>query len=127
MTALWHYTCDHGHQALLNGPTLLPGAQVPGYPQERLDSPMGVLALLSWMTDLEQPDADALGLTMRTIGCDRTRHRWRVLQPDRALRWGRVRSQIEPWVLDGLELKGGAQPVHWWVSQRPIAVEHAPW
>lgn len=76
---------------------------------------------LVWLTDLDQPDRQALGLTSFILDCDRTEHRF-VLPGDSGERWvdwcRRVRLPRAR--RDLLEMADGAQPLRWWVSERPI-------
>lgn len=75
-----------------------------------------------WLTDLEPPVMrDAVGLTMHTIDCDRTKYCFEVV-PD----WGR----IEWWMtfrkrhteMHKLESEPGVMPMHWWVGRGPLPV-----
>jgi hypothetical protein len=75
---------------------------------------------LVWLTDLEEPDRAALGLTSTTLSCDRLAYRCTVDTED-----------AEPWAVWShgrvdprrvMELTFGHAPAHWWVSQVPVAV-----
>jgi hypothetical protein len=103
---LWHYTCDHGHDAILNdGGTLRPNLRAP--------------VPLLWLTDLLEPARDALGLTSRILDCDRTEHRYRIDNPVDVLPWSAVRLRYRPTLVAGLETAPGAQPEHWYVTTTP--------
>lgn len=112
---LYHFTCEHTRQLLGEHGVLLPASQ--------LGIPLALVATadLIWATDQEAPDAQALGLTRTLVKCDRTAHRYRILQPHNFQRWGRLRASYPQELVDALELSPGAAPAHWWVSRVPIA------
>jgi hypothetical protein len=119
---LYHYTCSHGHRALLACRTVRPAAQTA--PAQVAGSP---LAHLAWFTDLTPPDPWTLGLTAVHITCDRTRYRWRVDPAERPpIGWGRVRNGFARPLLDALETENRAEPAHWWVATWPIRVTYDP-
>ena len=106
---LYHYTCrDRAALIVVDGYTLRPG-------------PDGVL----WLTDLDHPFREALGLTSHTLTCDRTERRFVVEVPDEQFAEGRVARYVDlkrerhPLTLRGLDLADGAMPMHWWVSLDP--------
>ena len=74
-----------------------------------------------WLTDLEVPDAAALGLTSRTLGCDRTRHRVEV-EPAAALWWPTYARSLPRELRAYLEDVPGVLPAHWWVSEEPVPI-----
>lgn len=117
MSALWHYTCDHGRRAIGERGSLIPAAARPGVGNL---SPW--TALLVWMTDLDVPVRDGLGLTSHTLTCDRTVYRYRVTDPADCLPWMVVRHSLSPAYRDGVERAPGALPRHWWVSPLPVPV-----
>jgi hypothetical protein len=103
---LWHYTCDHG----------LAGIGKPyGWARPFSD---GVV----WLTDLDAPVPDALGLTSHLLTCDRTAHRYRVVDAWAASPWMEMRPYWDPVRRDALEAAPGAMPRHWWVSPVPVRV-----
>lgn len=124
MTELWHYTCAHGCQAIGETGMLLPIG--------RLAKPEALAKLnghewqkhLVWLTDLDYPMRDALGLTSYVVGCDRTTYRYRVTDASNARRWVRFRRGL-PGALD-LDFAPGALPMHWWVSLEPVPVVFDP-
>jgi hypothetical protein len=119
---LFHYTCQHGHRALLSARTVRPAVQIA--PLQVAGTP---LAHLSWFTDLSPPDPWALGLTNVHITCDRTRYRWRVDPTERPpIGWGRLRNTLPRTILDGLEAEPRAEPAHWWVATWPVRVTFDP-
>jgi hypothetical protein len=115
--SLYHYTCDHGHALLGSGSAVL----VPG--QEQTDKQVPWPGRLVWLTDLDKPVRDALGLTSHILACDRTRHRYRVTNPDRTVRWVTVARNYPR---DEIEAELGARPMHWWVSPGPVPVVYDP-
>lgn len=111
--SLWHYTCSHGHTALGEQGLLVPNAR----------GPVGVV----WLTDLDHPIRDALGLTSRVLSCDRTTHRYRIDDPPpEAAWWPTVRRTWPARVVHALETAPGAMPAHWWVSPVPVHAVHDP-
>jgi len=112
MSWLYHYTCDHGMTGIQQSDMWLK------------PNPAALWRLV-WLTDLDVPDRDALGLTSHLLDCDRTRHRLRI-KKDTAISWwphwcraeGITRAQR-----DGLELAPGARPRHWYVTPWPIRAE----
>lgn len=119
---LWHYTCEHGAQAIGDTGTLWAAAQqLEEAPSLPLDA--AVLLHMVWATDMDPPERAALGLTSATIECDRMAYRYRV--PSHAFRrWGKVRSSLPAPLVDALELAPGAQPGAWWVSFQPVPGAH---
>lgn len=76
-------------------------------------SPMGLL----WLTDLDAPYREGLGLTSTILDCDRTEFRLELLDPSSVRRWVDVRRDYpELWAL---ELAPHAMPMHWYVSRCP--------
>jgi hypothetical protein len=122
---LWHYTCYHGRRGIGKEGVLLSIAArfggVPGVPAEVRRN----LELI-WLTNLDVPHADALGLTRRVIRCDRTRYRYRVTDPAAAAPWMDVRADYPPEFVTTLEGVAGVMPRHWWVATQPVPVRYAP-
>lgn len=107
---LYHYTCDHGSEKIARSGQLLPN----GHPW----LPVPVI----WLTDMERPDREALGLTSQTIRCDRTA--WRVsVDTDEADPWHVFarRYRVSRSVREELEF--GRLPMAWFVSLDPIPVD----
>lgn len=124
---LYHYTCHHGHAALRRTRTVLPAAQHSPRAIARAGGDLRALAQLAWFTDLEHPEAWALGLTAIHITCNRSAYRWEVDPTDRPpIGWGRVRNAFGRPVVDALEGGPGAQPARWWVATWPIRVTYNP-
>lgn len=107
---LWHFTCDDGHKQITD--TLRPNR--------------GIV----WLTDLNMPIRDALGLTSHMLGCDRAAHRYRVTDDSACVKWvdSRLRHLIGPAREHTLELESapGARPMHWWVAEVPVPVVYDP-
>lgn len=105
MTApLWHYTCDHGLARITEGGGFL--------------TPNLMLApAVLWLTDLDEPDRDGLGLTMHRLACDRTAHRFRIDEPTDVAPWSVARRWFRPTWAETLERAPGARPEHWYVTR----------
>ncbi|MFC9432776.1 hypothetical protein [Nocardia sp. NPDC057030] len=126
MIGLYHYTCQHGHDAIGEAGTLLAPEQVqPGH-ATRLPPHMRELSWFIWLTDLDVAHPHALGLTRRYLSCDRTRHRYRVADTCDARRWIDLRASCHPEMVAELESAPGAMPVHWWAATHPVRVHYAP-
>jgi hypothetical protein len=98
-----------------------------------LGATYAALSRLAWFTDLDEPNADALGLTRNSTYCDRTAYRWQVVDGlGRDVRglppvpYGVIRARLNVYVRDGLELAPGAEPRRWWVATWPVPVTFAP-
>lgn len=106
---LLHYTCDHALPMIQRDWMLKP-------------NPVSYRQLI-WLTDLETPNAQGLGLTMMMLKCDRTAHKV-VVETDAAVRWTTwAHEQKVPLEIRlGLDAAEGAMPLRWWVSQVPIPV-----
>lgn len=123
MSPLWHFTCDHGRQALGGKSWLLPANQLLA---ELPPSPLGkFITGYVWLTD--RPDGSAAGLEGVRLTCDRTAHRYRVTGDLRAIRrWADVpvplnlRRDLEN--TPGLTLDPGS----WWVSAEPVLAVYDP-
>ena len=123
MTTLYHYTCAHGCQAIgeegLLQPlrVLMPREQRVGWEPWRLP-----IADLIWLTDLNVPFREALGLTSYSLGCDRTTYRYRVTDASLCQPYVKVRRQLPRQLRIQLESAEGVMPRHWWVSLAPVPV-----
>lgn len=113
---LWHYTCHHGRHGIGELGVLVPACQL-------TDEPMPWTGRLVWLTDLKVPMREALGLTQLLAKCDRTAHRYRVLDDTDASRWVQVAHFLP--LEERIELEGapGARPAHWYVSLEPVPVQ----
>jgi len=109
MTVLWHYTCTHHHRQLGWSGALKPGRD--GF---------------VWLTDLDHPYAEALGLTSNFLDCDRTAHRYRVRVITDARPWIEVRRELHPGRVEALESAPGVLPRHWWVAAALVPVTYDP-
>lgn len=124
MTDLWHYTCDHGRDKIGDI-----GFVRPGFLIARPGTLPPVHSQWAWFTDLAVPDAAGLGLTMNTIRCDRTVHRYRVLDPTVSVirPWVDVRRSVTSEIRKGLERDpDGVLPEHWWVCRFPVRCAYDP-
>lgn len=129
MTNLYHYTCDHGREALGDLGQLRTAAELMS-PAKRDSLDPGLVALLSWcwLTDLATPHRDALGLTSHTLGCDRAAHRYQVVLPTKtgAIRWTGARRYFRADLREELESAPGAMPRHWYIAPSGVQVVHFP-
>jgi hypothetical protein len=91
---LYHYTCDHGRAELGDSGKLIPPtALIPPSAISRHPKWQQTLFDLIWLTDLDVPLREALGLTSNTVTCDRTQFRYRV-EGYSAMRWTVVRRDF---------------------------------
>lgn len=132
----WHFTCHHGYRAIGRyGGLVMPAASHHPAEVAGLEPAHRLLALLAWFTD--QPtvdDPDALGLGSSALRCDRTTHRYRVLEPWAVVPW----SGLRPWFLLELakvhtrphawlgDLEAFGKPEQWWVASGAVRVAYAP-
>lgn len=128
MTALFHYTCQHGRDGIGNQGVAVPSSYLPEVraklagTADDLRKFMGLV----WFTDLAAPDRDALGLTMHSITCDRTQYRYIHFGTAGLVQWVHVRKAFSERVRASLEEAPGAMPMHWWVSTGPVPVSFSP-
>jgi hypothetical protein len=102
-TLLYHYTCEHGYKAAKACGSLIPG-------------PEGLL----WLTDLEPPAPRlALGLTTYSLACDRMAHVFEVPVTCDVIWWMQYRRR-KPHLI-AKEFAPGVMPMHWFVSEQPLA------
>jgi hypothetical protein len=109
--ALYHYTClDHGHPGIYGSGLIKPGNDT-----------------LVWLTDLDLPMRDAVGLTRVSTGCDRGAARYRVETAGLPIvPWLEFRKGV-PWhLIEFLESFPGVMPRHWFVSARPTPATYDP-
>lgn len=128
MKDLYHYTCQHGRDTLGDTAVLLPPREIHnahGGPQ-RLHGVYAELDGLVWMTDLDCPVREGLGLTSNFVTCDRSEFRYRVVDPAPVTRWVAVRRGLNRTLVQLLEGAPGAMPMHWWVSRVPVPVVFDP-
>lgn len=111
---LWHYTCDCSADLIEADGLVKPISMLVA---DTLSVPW---AHLAWFTDLDVPFVDALGLTRKSIDCDRTEYRFRVTDESNVTRWAKLRRRL-PYAF-ALESAEGAMPMHWWVSELPVPV-----
>jgi hypothetical protein len=111
MNDLWHFTCSHRASLIVTDGVLKPNPQ-----------PFLRGAALVWLTDLDVPDRDGLGLTSSFIKCDRTEFRFEAtshigIEPWITSRW---RQAMTPVDRDDFEFYG--QPLRWFVATMPVPV-----
>ncbi|MBS3177733.1 MULTISPECIES: hypothetical protein [unclassified Pseudoclavibacter] len=103
MTKLYHFTCDDKLPSILRDGVVKPGKTG-----------------LAWFTSDPDASREQLGLTSRTLDCDRMAHWLEVSATEDVYPWGRVRSRFPRHVLDDLETTPGAEPRSWFVSKKPV-------
>lgn len=108
---LYHYTCtDHGHPGIYGSGEVRPGMD-------------GVV----WLTDLEVPVRDAIGLTRVSTKCDRGAVRYRVDTADRrVVSWMEFRRGVTRDIIDDLETFPGAMSRHWFVALEAMPATYDP-
>ncbi len=105
---LFHYCCSHSVPGIRRDRTLKPN------PHPWLPIP------LVWLTDLEEPHREGLGLTSETLRCDRTEYR--VTVDAEAERWVRFARPLGMETRAVFETTPGVLPMHWFVSTSPVPV-----
>ena len=117
---LWHYTCEHSRNLILESGRLLPAQALV------VERDLPWQARLVWLTNLASPHppaALAIDPRQQTLArCDRTAFRFRVLYPDACIWWPSWRREHKPPDAQDLESAPGARPAHWWVSSEPVPV-----
>jgi hypothetical protein len=110
---LYHYTCTHGAKFIRRDRLVIKPSWQPL---------LGVHGV--WATDMDTPDADCLGLTSNLLSCNRTEHRFAVLEPERFVTWREflVGFRVDPRIISELT-KPPLQPGRWWISALPANVE----
>lgn len=122
----YHYTCEHGREAIGDTGKLISPVQLAGEAAfARWPKWQRGLADIIWMTDLDSPDRDGLGLTSNTIRCDRTVHRYRVAGY-KPIRYVTFRLELPKRARDQLEEAPGVLPMHWWMAYTPVPVVYDP-
>lgn len=119
---LFHYTCLHA-APLIDADGYLrpwPDAEARRHPGlAGWPLPVGLV----WLTDLDTPLRDALGLTTETIGCDRTRFRFTVIDLTHCQPWTAYARDLPRHARLRLEtVAPGLLPAHWWVSLSVVPV-----
>jgi hypothetical protein len=107
---LFHYTCRHSAQTITRRGMLSPNKH-----------PLLDWRPLLWLTDMETPDREGLGLTSSMLSCDRTEHRYVVDAPD-AERWSDWAARNAVPLAIRLELEGGEgrMPDRWFVLEHSV-------
>lgn len=82
-----------------------------------IESTLGTGARCLWLTDLEAPSADSVGLTSSMLACDRLAYRY-IVQTRAAIPWAELRGRVSRTVIETLERYG--EPSHWWVVRRSL-------
>lgn len=103
----YHFTCEHGHVDITKSGVLLPHVH-PFAP---------ALGPLLWLTDLEDPTQESVGLTASWTKCNRLQYRY-IVQSKAVVHWFDIRERAPKWLVADLESFG--QPEHWLVVRRPV-------
>lgn len=105
---LYHFTCEHGYTGIEKTRTILPNRH----------AYLRGLGPLIWLTDLADPDVDAVGLSSEVVlTCDRLAYRY-VVTSKACVPWSVVRMRAPVRAVTLLEAYG--KPEHWWVARRPL-------
>lgn len=107
---LYHYACSHSAAKIRVDRWLKPHTQ----------PVLGGVELV-WLTDLDVPNRAALGLTMTTIRCDRTRFRVTAVTSE-TVHWPVYAKRLPRHARGALEYAPGRLPMHWYVSELPVPV-----
>jgi hypothetical protein len=123
---LWHYTCADAVPLIEQVGVLVPN---PAARRSGLPEPV------VWATDLEPGDVTdldlALGVRGEHVTCDRTAHRFEVLDPDVFEPWtSYARRQVRAGLLDRtvrelLDCTPGGFPRHWWITTETVRARRA--
>jgi hypothetical protein len=121
---LWHYTCSDAAPLIEQTGILVPNARQTQLPEA-----------VVWATDLDRdavPELDlALGLRGEIVHCDRTEHRFEVLDPTVFEPWSAfARRHVRAGGLarlarELLDSTPGGFPRHWFVTTAPVPVRRA--
>lgn len=123
--SLYHFTCAHGCQKIGYEGVLLPLRDLLDKAARSDWEPWRLpIADLIWLTDLDSPFREALGLTSFTLGCDRTTYRYVVTDESMCRPYVAIRRQLPRELRAELESAEGAMPRHWWVSYAPVPVRY---
>lgn len=101
----WHRTCDHAARSIEADGVLRPHHH-----------PIVGVALV-WLSDRPDRSRASLGLTSRTLTCDRMRNLFRVDADEAVVPW--LRWAADHGVRPGILSSG--DPRSWWVSEQPVA------
>lgn len=123
---LFHYCCGHSARGIDLARMVLPGLDWSAYDMRCAEwcEPASGLAdapAVVWLTDMAEPDRDALGLTSHMLSCDRTEFRYTVRAAG-ALAWldfAREHGANPEWLSI---LHEGRAPERWFVSIEPCRV-----
>ena len=107
---LYHYTCEHSARLIRAKRWLIPHPQVVLGRRE-----------LVWLTDMDEPDRAALGLTSHTLQCDRTAVRV-IAVTSEATHWPVFARDLPADQRHALEYADGVLPMHWYVAELPVPV-----
>ena len=108
---LFHFTCEHGHQALGNRGFLVPQIEHPY-----------LHIKVSWLTTEETPDRTRTGLGMTFTRCDRMQYRYVVsgLAVELCRPWPTSPERAGAQATAVWMLEEYGDPEHWWITDEPV-------
>lgn len=120
--SLYHFTCDHGAEAIQADGFIRP---MTPWPVNVGDVPTGMAHAppVAWFTSDPMPSRDAVGLTSVLLDCDRMAYRFQV-GPVRAWPWrsfAAMHGCTEEYYR-GLVGTYWGRPDTWYVATRPVPV-----
>lgn len=132
-TKLYHYSCIHSRDGIVESGHLFPGAKLQSIkartlaPNNRIGN---MVAQMVWLTDLASItgiNRNMVGLTMNKLDCDRTAYRFEVIEDGTPIfQWAELRERWPVDIVLALETLPGAKPAHWFVSRGPVAAKLSP-
>jgi hypothetical protein len=116
---LYHYTCRDMARRILADGVIRPWPIMPdeGPRGEAIPTGLPDDTAVVWLTTIDRPDRQALGLTSHVLNCDRTEVRFTVDVP--ATRWEDFAAFANPRWRRRKEKR--RRPWTWWVYAAPIA------
>ena len=133
---LYHYTCPHFHEAIQQDGFLRPAINMADRATAALLKGGDISRMtcqVVWLTTMPSVvwlNGGSLGLTSHgLLDCDRTKHRYRVVQDGThrpVMPWSALREAWPVPVVVALESAPGARPDTWWASRGPLAAVYDP-
>lgn len=106
---LFHFTCDHGHDALGNRGELRPIVEHPF-----------LHIKVVWLTSDPWPDRESTGLGMTITRCDRMQYRYMVTDLSNCRRWLDSPERTGAPVDAVADLESYGDPEQWWIASEPV-------
>jgi hypothetical protein len=123
---LWHFTCEHGREAIGEASMVLPIAMFDPKAARLLPWWFEPMAGISWWTDQADGQGSVVTSKPTEAGCERWQYRYRALDVERAIPYGRWARALEPRVRFVLETTPGAMPGTWWVAENAMPARLDP-